>query len=176
MTTIKPRTTTVILFQGDDLDRVAELLEALNSAISSKGIGRVGDGDPVSEAAKAHDEFVTEATPRAESIDMQPLPRKKWREIVTAHPPREGNDTDRFYGFNYETMGDDLVPASIVAPEYAKADDFLDSLSDGQFSKLFSAAVLLNRGGDAPKADLSARVSQVIQTSSETSDSPDRLA
>lgn len=173
MTTLKPRTTTVVLFQGDDLAHIAELLEAVNSAISIDGPRRQGDGNPAQEAAKAHDAFVTEATERAETITLQALPRKQWRELQVKHAAREDNDEDELYGFNFATMGDDLVPASITEPDYAKSDEFLDSLSDGQFSRLYSAAVVLNKGGgELPKADVQQRLTQI---SEETSDSRARL-
>ena len=167
MTTLKPRTTVVVLFQGDDLARIDELLEAVNSAISAKGPRRLGDS-PAQDAAKAHDDFVTEASERAEKITLHALPRRKWREMQVKHAPREDNDEDALYGFNFDEMGDDLVPASIESPDYAKTDEFLDSLSDGQFSRLYSAAVVLNKGGgELPKADVQQRLTQI---SDETSD------
>lgn len=190
---LTPQTKTVVLFQGDDLARIDELSEAVSSAMSQTGLpATLDETDPVQDAAKEHDDFVTEATERALKIVVQVLNRRQWRSLKDAHPPRmettkvpteEGEPeieeitplpVDGVMGFNAETMPDALVPPSIAAGQFdtpADRDKFLDSLSDRNFSKIYSAAVWLNAGVQSdPKAELS---SLVRQMSEEISNSPD---
>lgn len=104
-------------------------------------------------------------------------------------------------GFNQDTLGDALVPVCMkrywkIADELAAAAaaagdeaappdvtrfesdeaiaEFLDDLADGDWAKVYSAAVMLNQSmGPDPKVRLS---SHLAQTSDETSTSPARLA
>lgn len=117
--------------------------------------------------------------------------------------PEGGQDVhaDDGHGFNLDTFGDELVPlciqaywkvfdeqvqAAVVAGEDppsttavrfesdAAVSEFLDSLSDGDWSKVYSAAWMLNQSpGPDPKVRLS---SHLAPTSDETSTSPARLA
>jgi hypothetical protein len=174
MPELKPRTTTVILFQGDDLDPLAERLEAVPRAASGIATARMGDVTP-DDAARAYNDFMEGAEERAAKITLKALGRKAWRDLVVAHPPAEGDDYHQRRGFNVDTLGDDLVPASIVEgqfPSIADRDAFLDALCDADFSKLYSAAVALNESvGPDPKARLPL---QPVPTSDETSESPAR--
>lgn len=132
-------------------------------------------------AAEAHDAFVNEAADRAAKVKVRALPRKPWRSLKLKHPMRmvttfqvvkdaEGNETsvpvenphdeDVVHGFNIETMADDLVPVAVdelgqfATP--ADRDAFLDGLSDPDFSRIYSMAILLNSvGARAPKAGAS---------------------
>jgi len=191
-TTITPRTTVVTLLQGDDYDRIAELSAAVEQAATlavTDGQRRLGDAPEVVDAAKAYDDFVAEAAERGVKVTLHALGRKAWGDLLKKHPVRqeestdsEGvvttvpNATDSAHGFNVETLGDELVPASVAPGMFktnAERDNFLDNLSDGEFSRLYSAAVPLNQSAGAdPKARLSSRL---VLTSVETLPSPDRL-
>jgi hypothetical protein len=177
-TTITPRTEDVYLYQGDDLARIRDL-EAEVDAAAPAGLRRIGDPSVILTAAAARDEFVNDAKQRAVRVTVQAMGRKRWRKLVMEHPPRPGDDGDTRYGFNQDTMADPLVERSVVAmtspdPTYApnmgnpaERDEFLDSLSDGDFSRIYSAAVRLNAGvEDAPKADLVLRLSQLSAATS----------
>lgn len=178
MTKIAPRTATTILWQGDDLARIQELEEAVYSAVSRAGPRLMHEGDPKLAAAREHDEFVTAAKVRAVVVTLQALGRKKWGALVAAHPPRDDDEQDMAFRFNTETMADPLVSASLrsaTAPDPAYTPDlstdegreeFLDSLSDGDFGRLYKDAIVLNRGASPdPKADL---YSRLARTSDET--------
>lgn len=178
MPTITPRTTTVTLFQGNDFDAERRLRRAVETAaVKADNPKRIGDSPDVMAAAEAYDAFVAEAAARGITVTLQALRRKDWRPLVAKHVPREDNDTDAAWGFNYETMCDDLVPASVVLGvqfmSTTDRDDFLDSLSDADFSSLYSEAVRLNQGaGPDPKVRVS---SQLARTGDETSEEPTRL-
>lgn len=185
MTLLKPRTRTVVLFQGDDRTRVNELHQAVEAAVTREGIRRVGDGSETLTAAEEYDAFVLEATERAVKVDLRQLRHKIWRNLVLANPPRDDDEDDKEYGFNVDAMGEALLPyvdvedpeqRTIISPQFDTAEalqDFIDDLSHGDFQRLFSAAYLLNvdSGGD-PKADMSSRLARI---SDATSSSPARL-
>lgn len=163
--TIKPRTTEVVLFQGDDLDPIETLRAKVEeAALVSDGTSRRLNDDPVLSAAQEYDAFVDAAIERAVKVTLQALGRKQYRGLVEKHPPRPENEGDKEWGFNSDTFGDDLVPACIADGQFESARDmdaFLDDLSDGDWSRLVSAALMLNQGsGPDPKARLSSRVAQ----------------
>lgn len=174
MTTLNVRTTTVPLLQGDDYDRLSQLLFEAQNAVK-RTVSRLGDADDLADAQEAYNAAAAEAEERARKIELKALPRKEWRALRIAHPPRDGDDGDAEVGFNRDTMGDDLVPVSVVDgqfPSIADRDEFLDALADGDFEKLYAAAVDLNTGfGVDPKARLSSTRSL---KSDGTSSSPER--
>lgn len=178
MPTISARTTTVTLFQGEDYDRERELRAAVErAAVQADNPRRLGDSQDVRAAAAAYDAFVEEAAERGVTVTLQALKRTQWREMVSKHPVREDNDVDAGWGFNYETLCDDLVPASVLTGDQfhneRAVQDFLDELSDADFSKLYSAAHELNQAqGPDPKVRLSSRLAL---TGDETSPQPTRL-
>lgn len=188
------RTETVALFLNEDLARIAELAEVASSAINSAGPRAMSEGDPVTDAAREYDEFVTEATDRARKVTLQALQRKQWRSLRAAHPVRmetvkekgedgadvvseRPNTEDEALGFDVDAMADSLVPASIAPNQFdtpADRDQFLEDLSDPDFSRLYSAAVRLNTlGSSVPKANLSSRLAQIIGETSNSLDLSD---
>lgn len=174
-TTLKPRTSTVTLYQGDDEDHLQHLADAVNDAQERYDQARkdadrddlppIGmmDEDPVAAAQerldaakKAHDEFLAEAEERAIKVVVQALGRKKFRDLADDHPPREDNEGDKVLGINDETFKEVFVPMSIISPTFdttAERDDFLDSLALSQFRSVYLRAFTLNTvPGSDPKA------------------------
>ena len=96
MTTLKPRTATVVIYQGDDMDRMTELRRAAEQAEAiaqrEKGAPRRG-GDEVAagvqEAKDAYDAFVDEAAGRAVTVELHSIGRRRFRDLMAAHPPRK---------------------------------------------------------------------------------------
>lgn len=162
MAGITPRTDTVIIFQGDDFEEFKAREKAVTDAATAAlagGAKRYADADDLGEAVRAHDAFIDEAKGRGFQVAVQARKKAKWREMVNAHPPREENEGDHRWGFNYDTLADALVPASvtgIVGPEgpVNQIEDFLDDLCDADFSAIYSACVRLNQG-EGPKGPIS---------------------
>lgn len=194
--TLIRRTTVVTLLQGNDYDAVVDLKSDIERAARTGMTRRVGDADPMTETVEAFDGFMDAAAERAMKVGLTALHRKEYRKLRNEHPPRmidgpEGPTThpeDFANGFNEETFGDVIVAACMVEfatksenpdeiPTFGDrpaAEAFLDELSDGDFSQLYSAAVSLNQGvGPDPKVRLS---SLLAPTSDGTSASPGRLA
>lgn len=187
---LKKRETTVILFQGDDLDPITERLDAVKRNAQINTPRRLGDADPLVESMGDYDTFMEGAVERAVKLKLVALGKTKYREMLSEHPPRMVPDPDPDAedgaevvheddgdGFNRATLGDDLIPACIAEGQFdtdAEAAEFIEDLSDGDYSKVFSAALRLNSSlGPDPKARLSSHLEPI---SNETSPSPERLA
>lgn len=156
-TNLNPRTAVVLLLQGEDADRLEELRDRAEQAKTpAKAPRLMSDEDPYPAAAQAADDFKREAEERAVRVVVRALPRKKWRQLVADHPPRPDHAGDAQFGIHLVDFADALVPASIVEPEFSgdgQRDDFLDSLTDGQFEDVFWKAYRLNRGGGTDPKD-----------------------
>lgn len=174
-TTIKPRSAQVVIYQGDDLQQIAELRQDadVKQRIADEAARntnrRAGDDEtPVADAQAArdaYDAFVDEAAERAVVVELHALGRKQFQSLMLAHPPRkvpddEGkqvtHDDDAPYEVNVETFAEPFLSfidpkdgrRTIASPEFATQDEcvaWLDDLSEGDFDKLFATAYLLNR-------------------------------
>lgn len=187
---LTPHTRTEILLQGEDEERLSDLrataaelrakAEGLRrKAASTRADALLADSDEWAEAeaaAKAAEEaaeaFASEANERGVKVVMRHIGRKKWREIIAKHPPREGDAGDKVARYNVDTAPDDIVPACLASPALNDADReaFLDSLSDGQFDRLAWLAHEVNRSFGADPTPRLLSVSS--QTSDATSSSP----
>lgn len=177
MTGIKPRTTRVVIYQGDDIDRLLGLDLAVERAEAAAKVADAADvlmhedspATALIDAKAERDQFAAEAEERGVAVVLTARPRLRWRELMRDHGPREDNDDDRVFGVNMETLPDVLLPESVDAEESTIEGDvgeFLDSLSDHDYyDRLFVAAFALNRGS-AP-ADPTRRL---LSGSSQTSD------
>lgn len=112
MTEFKPRTATVVIYQGDDLSALADLRRAADIAERKADIDlniaqararadaprRAGDSTPedpqvaydaaVKPSRDAYDAFVDEAAERATVVTLQAIGRKAFRALMREHPPR----------------------------------------------------------------------------------------
>lgn len=195
--------TTVVLFQGTDLDPLEERRAAWQKAavqqITGKAPLRVGDdgeddaGEPESPTdvkAREHDDFLDEALERATHVRLAAMARKAYGALLAEFPPRrdrkapdtvvdgetvpgevlETFEQDAQYGFDVDGISEPLVLGCLTAydedalpegeaPQFEDADArqaFVDGLSEAEFSRVFSAAVKINRGGGPdPKVRLS---------------------
>ena len=166
MTTIEPRTAVVTIYIGDHLDQIRHL-ERRWAAIQEamKGTHRPSDFPEAATLPEDHAALVAKAEETAIHVKLRSLGRRRWRELVDKHPPREEVKSDQEVGVNETTFRDVLVPASIVEP--ALTEDDLDQISDADFDRLYVTAFALNRAPAAsPKA---LRVSLENQKSGESS-------
>lgn len=126
MSTLKPRTATIPIYQGDDTERLAELRMAVAIAerqaqIAAGAPKRGGDDDPqaaVNAAQAEFDAFVDEASERAIEVVVRAIGRRRFRDLMAEHPAREvdgpdgkkvTHDDDREYGVNVETFAPALL-------------------------------------------------------------------
>ena len=88
-------------------------------------------------------------------IVIKGLTRGEFRRLVTAHPPREGDDLDKRLGYNVDTFGDALVNACIVRTEDLDGepvpnewDKWADEMTNGQWDEVFTACMKLTNDGE----------------------------
>ena len=184
MSTLKPRTATIPIYQGDDTERLAELRMAVAIAerqaqVAAGAPRRGGDDDPqaaVNEAQASYDAFVDEAAERAVEVVVRAIGRRRFRDLVVAHPPRKVpnakgeevvHDDDMRYEVNVETFapalltfaeaGEDGVrtivgPAEVIKSPTALRDFLDDDVTEGDYEKIFEVAYWINRApGSDPK-------------------------
>lgn len=164
MSTITPRTATVVIYQGDDLAKLERLDEAVDAAAERLRAAEkdrlprlLHEADAAVAARAAHtaavaerDAFAAQAEERGVAVVLNALPRKTWRALVREHPAREGVDEDSPLGVDMDTLPDVLLPKSIDPDASTITGDlgeFLESLSDyDYYDRLFLTAYGLNRG------------------------------
>lgn len=161
-TRLKPRSATVVLYQGDDMARLAELKRAADHAA---GGSRTDDG---ADEKAAYDAFVDEAAERAVEVVIQSIGPKRWQNLVLEHPPRmvesdpdkEGqtkmveHDDDYTDGVNTLTFPRALLMyaegpfVTITSPEFTdeadRAEFVDDEIAEGDFERLWRLAWDLN--------------------------------
>lgn len=170
---LKPRTTTVTIYHGDDMERLAELRRAVDRAeraVEAAGPLRGGDPIPSADSAKdAYDAFVDEAAGRAVEVRLTAIGRARWRDLVAEHPPRvekvDGKEqtieSDAGFEVNTDTFPlalltfnrDDARTTEVEDVSFADLVDFLtNECSEGDFETLWTTAYWLNRApGQDPR-------------------------
>lgn len=154
---ITPRTATVYILQGDDEARLGELRAEAERLKDARGqVRTLTAADPYTTAADAANAFAEEAQERGVTVILRAVGRKTWRNLISANPPREGNEADQALGANSDDFEEALVPLSIASPVFESDEQratFLDSLSAAQFGALAVQAWALNMvNGADPKA------------------------
>lgn len=104
--------------------------------------------------AKMDEQRATIAT-GAVRITLSGLPRGAYRALISAHPPRDGDDLDQRLGYNSDTFGDALIEASILGchdlngqPVPNQWGEWADEMTNGQWEEVFTEAFQLQRRGN----------------------------
>lgn len=163
MAHLKPRTATITIFQGDDMDRVAQLKRAVDIAErrlriahlehdQSSGTARAGDDTSDDTAAAeaalgaardAFDAFVDDAAGRALSVVVQTIGTRRFRDLLADHPPRM---VKRKVQRPVERrLGEEEMPEPVEVEEDVEHED------DREFGvnvSTFGKALLTYRDGD----------------------------
>lgn len=136
-----------------DLVAEFEALDRERENLPKHGGGNslAGPGSAAREIAEQLEALREQMKASTITVKVRALPRKAFRNLVAAHPPRkdeEGNvrPNDRI-GFNADTFFEPLVRASIVEPALTpeRWTRLLDeTLSDGQYQELASLCWLVN--------------------------------
>lgn len=88
-------------------------------------------------------------------IIIKGLTRGEFRRLVTAHPPRQGDDLDQRVGYNSDTFGDALIKACILHTEDLDLqtvpnqwDQWADEMTNGQWEDVFTACLKLTNDSE----------------------------
>ena len=165
MSELKPRTSTVVIYQGDDIDelsilrRKAEQARAVVEAAAGES-RRIGDDlgtEDLKAAQDAYDDFVDEAEQRAVMVEVRALKRGTFRDLMAKHPARDGNDDDKMFSVNMDDfpapfLAESVQSVKVGARELSQGQvrDLLEDLAEGDFDRVFATAYWLNR---APGSD-----------------------
>lgn len=177
-TLIPQRTEEVSLYSNDDQHEIDRLRDLVQKAIEGSSTPlRIGDDETVATRLAALKAFANEAAERGVKVQVKSIGRK-WRTVVAEHPPREKNDEDAQWGWNVLTLSDAVVPLCVVsiggqALEGDALQAEIDAMSEGDFSRVYSAAVKINTGRGPDPTELNSI--ELPTSSRETSESPARL-
>lgn len=175
---IPQRTDEVVLYLDEDQHEIDRLRDSVQKAVESSATPlRLGDDEAVSTRLAALKEFASEAAERGVKVQVKAIGRK-WRRLVEEHPPRKDNKEDAEWGWNVPALSEAVVPLCVVsiAGQTLEGDalqDEIDSMSDGDFSRVYSAAVRINTGRGPDPTELNSI--ELPTSSPETSESPERL-
>lgn len=148
MTHLSPRSATVLLYQGDDMDQLAHLHRQIvvaerqaERASEKTGTERAGDDDQspsearaaVEAAQAAYDEFVDAAAERAVEVVMHSIGSRRFRDLLAEHAPRMVDG-------ELDPEHPDVTPKQVMHPD----DRFFDVNT-----LTFPLALLTFRDGDA---------------------------
>lgn len=174
MAHLKPRSASIVIYQGDDMAQLAELKRKADNAATGN---RMDDG---ADEAAAYDAFLDEAAERAVEVEVRSIGSRRWRDLVMAHPPRmvesepddEGKTQmvehadDVQWDVNTETFPRALLMyadpekpeiQTLASPAFAdgaeRAEFVDDELAEGDVERLWIGAFHLNASpSQAPKA------------------------
>ena len=116
-------------------------------------------------------------------VEHRALTRKRWVELMEAHPPREGNEQDAQFGVNVETFVDAALADAITGATGASdgepvegftgADwhDTANDISNAQWQQFAFDLFRLNNGVTAGPTSRTA--SLVMRSSETTSEQPE---
>ncbi|WP_405475629.1 hypothetical protein [Paenarthrobacter ilicis] len=140
----------------------AEFTEARNRSLAD---GRLND--PLKALAQRVADVEDEMRASTVEFVLRGLKRSEWQDLVAEHAPREGNDLDKSYGFNVESLMVAAIPACVVSVvnqagevlpfDPAKEWDALaDEMTNSQYEDFVLAVLRVNQGRNDVPFSLSA--------------------
>lgn len=160
-----PIRTVPICLETDLQDQFEELEQRLLEAqAADEQDKRLGSGAKVRELAKQIEDVRQQMLDHVIDIKMQAVPKRRWTELVKAHPPRDGDKDDEVFGYNTATFFDAAIRACTVEPQL---DDetwtvLLDEkVTARQYQDLYNAVLALNvRRVSVPNSFAASRILQ----------------
>lgn len=129
--------------QVEDAERELQAVQRTDVA----GLGESLGGSPALSIAQRIEDLREQMRGAMTVFRLRGLPRSRFRELVDAHPPREGEKTDEAWGWNTATFYEPLIRACTIDP--TGTDDqwrrLFDSMTDGQFADLAGTALTVCR-------------------------------
>ncbi|MGI5423057.1 hypothetical protein [Actinomadura luteofluorescens] len=129
-----------------------ELAEAQEQDRADDSLAGGGRARKVAEQIR---DLEAEMRDHTHTFALRALNRRRFRDLVEAHPPREDNQDDRAFGVNSATFPVPLIAASCTDPVMTaeQVEELLEVLTEGQMLELYVTALQLNRAKvDVPKS------------------------
>jgi hypothetical protein len=178
---VQSRTAEVLIYTGDHLDRIRHVEQKYDAALAAyeravkaeadmpRRVGTKPESAALDEErqrlADEHAALVEKAEETAIRVNVGTVRRSVYRGLADEHPPREDHKGDGALGVNVLTFREALVPASIIDVTEdgktrawgdipaAEREEFLDTLAESDFERLFGQAYgLVNGFATGPKA------------------------
>lgn len=151
----RPETTVEFCLDGEMYSRYEELNADLKES-RQRDLADKRVNSPTSGLARQLVELTEQMRAESVTFTLRGMPRQKWRDLVAANPPREGNQLDKTYNCNLDAVMEVAIPACIVSvkkngePEEfnpAKEWDALaDDMTDSQYEDFVVKTLTVNRG------------------------------
>lgn len=165
--------TVQLCLRGDLVVEFEELERDLETARKSAGDSLAGGSDVV-VVSQQIEELRERMKTATKTFRLRALPRRQWRDLVAAHPPRRGEDgkvvDSDAIGVNADTYFETIIRACTVEPQLSDEQwtRLLDEvLTDRQFDTLSDAAWGLNRRD--VEVPFSRAASRILQNSADES-------
>ncbi|MEV7606118.1 hypothetical protein AB0N65_11825 [Paenarthrobacter sp. NPDC089322] len=165
--TVKRPETRVSFCLDGDLKAAHEAAEAEFNAARTKSLGDARLNSGLKQLAQKVTDVEAEMKASTVEFLVRGLKRSAWQDLVAEHAPREGNATDKAYGFNLETLMVAAIPACIAAVENQAGealefdpatewDALADDMTDSQYEDFVMAVLRVNKGRNEVPFSLSA--------------------
>jgi hypothetical protein len=164
--------TVPICLRGDLVAEMQDIERDLLRLEATRSASLEGDPEavPLAERAAALRE---EMLAHTVTFVVRAVARRRWTELMAAHPPREGDEADKVLGVNLDDMVEVLLRECTVEPQLDDDDwEHLLSevLSDAQYEALTTAVWAVNtRDVSVP---FSPAASRILQSSTSGSKPP----
>lgn len=156
-----PEARVPLCMRGDLLSRLGELEQEFERARQSDAGNSLASGGAARGVAERMEEVHREIAEHTHIFQFRAMPRRAFRDLQEAHPPREADQLDVAMGFSVDGLQAPLISACCVDPVMSieQTEALLDVLSDGQIMELFGAALALNRNRvDLPKFETASAI------------------
>ncbi len=156
-----PERTVTLCLRGDLQADFEELQRQLTKAQDAPR-DSIDDGGDAVELAEQIEALRGQMESHTVTFRMRALPRRRWRELWTAHPGRDGDNRDRVMGgVNMDTFPEALLRECCIEPALTPGqwDRILDTISDQQYDDLATMAWNANRSSvDVPFSPAASRI------------------
>jgi len=157
----KPREASVTICVAGDLAGRHEALNERLIAAQRQQVTSIEGNAAAVELAQEIRDLEQQMQAATHTFTFRALSARKWSDLVSAHPAREGHDER----YNVETFPMALVQACLIDPDLTleQTERLADALSDAAFDELFGAAWHANKSG--PSVPFSRAASALLPSS-----------
>jgi hypothetical protein len=157
-----------ICMRADLRRRMGELSRELTEAEGVRAAsGSLASGTRSRDLAEQLDALHAEMIEATVTFAFRAMPRREWRALGVAHPPRDDNRTDAMFGVNEDSFFGAAIRQSCVSPELDDEtwQSFLDDVADVEWMALRDAVRMVNQEDvDVPFSRAASRILQASET------------